>query len=285
MKTINSKEGPTVTLFVPYDCNNACPFCINKGDYRDTSNFDFERCLKSLDLMNGLLPYNDIALTGGEPFAELDALQMILDRIDDNHHVYINTTLPTNENQDERRLAEVINKYEGKIDCINVSRHLKHYVKECSDEIFDMIKVPHRINCVVFQDATDPTTKEELINFLERFNGHHIQLRANYSLLTLDNVFDTEHDELFKLISEVCTYEDSLEKELFRTGFDFRYKDSLVTYHKTLPYSKVNGVVGDIIIRQTGKIYDDWNTYGQELNVNDVLDALELERAAKAKAE
>ena len=24
--------GATVTVFVPYDCNNNCPFCINKKE-------------------------------------------------------------------------------------------------------------------------------------------------------------------------------------------------------------------------------------------------------------
>ena len=27
--------GATVTVFVPYDCQNHCPFCINKQEYAD----------------------------------------------------------------------------------------------------------------------------------------------------------------------------------------------------------------------------------------------------------
>ncbi len=262
------KEGQTVTLFVPYDCNNACPFCVNKDDYRDTSGFDLARCYRSLELLNRVLPHNDIVLTGGEPLANLAALEDILAHIDDNHHIYINTTLPTNETQDIYKVSETLNKYAGKIDCINVSRHLKHYVKECPDEIFDLLKIRHRINCVVFEDADEPDTERKLEKFFARFAGHEIQLRANYSYLTLDNVFDTEHDRLFKLISRMCHYEYALEKELFRTGFVFSRGDSKITYHKTLPYSKINGKIGDIIIRQNGLIYDDWNNYGQELNIN-----------------
>ena len=34
----------------------------------------------------------------------------------------------------------------------------------------------------------------------------------------------------------------------------------------------MDGIVGDIIIRQTGRIYDDWNEYGHELNINDLTD-------------
>ncbi len=264
------KEGPTVTMFVPYDCNNCCPFCVNKEEYRDTSGFDLERCYRALDLMDAIYPHNDIVLTGGEPLADLDALERILNHIKPGHHVYINTTLPTNEDQDIHKVAEVLNRNKDKISCVNVSRHLKHYVKECSDEIFDLLEVRHRINCVVFQDAKDPETRERLLRVLERFEGHEIQLRANYSKLTLDNVFDTEEDDLFHLISDICEYKGALEKELFRTGFLFRYKNSRITYHKTLPYSKIGGRVGDIIIRQTGEIYDDWNDYGEELRLNEL---------------
>ena len=31
--------GATVTVFVPYDCKNHCPFCINKGEYADLTGF------------------------------------------------------------------------------------------------------------------------------------------------------------------------------------------------------------------------------------------------------
>lgn len=266
MKTI--KEGPTVTMFVPYDCNNSCPFCVNKDEYRDTSSFNLDRCYRALDLLDKIYPHNDIVLTGGEPFAQLDALEDILSHIKDTHHVYINTTLPTNENQDIHKLAEVINRHADTIDCVNVSRHLKHYVKECSDEIFDLLKVRHRINCVIFEDAREASTEAKLSAFLDRFNGHEVQIRANYSNLTLDNVFETEGDDLFALLCRIADYKYPLEKELFRTGFVFERKDSKVTYHKTLPYSKIDGKVGDIIIRQTGEIYDDWNNYGSPLNIN-----------------
>lgn len=265
------KIGPTVTMFVPYDCKNACPFCVNKKEYSDTSNFDLNRCYDSLDFLNRVFPHNDIVLTGGEPLAELEALQDILNHIEDGHHIYINSTLPVGEDSSIEEVAEILNKYSDRISCLNVSRHLKHYVKECPDEIFNLLKFRHRINCVVFEDPDDPATKDKLIAFLDRFQGHEVQLRANYSNLTLDNVFDTENDSLFKLISEICEYKHPLEKERFRTGFVFERKGSTITYHKTLPFAKVDGIVGDIIVRQTGRIYDDWNEYGHELNANDLV--------------
>ena len=266
------KIGPTVTMFVPYDCKNACPFCVNKKEYRDTSAFDLQRCYRSLDLLDRVFPHNDVVLTGGEPLADLEALQDILDHISDGHHVYINTTLPVDENQTIEEVAAILNKYKDKIDCMNVSRHLDHYVKECPDEIFDLLEFPHRINCVVFESASKPETRDRLIAVLDRFKGHEVQLRANYSYLTLDNVFDTENDQLYQLINDICEYKYDLEKERFRTGFVFERDGSKITYHKTLPFAKVDGTVGDIIIRQTGRIYDDWNEYGHELNANDLVD-------------
>ena len=167
-----STKGPTVTMFAPYDCNNSCPFCVNKKEYRDTSSFSIKRCYDALNIMDRIFPENDVVLTGGEPLADLDALQGILDHINPSHHVYINTTLPTNEKNTEEVVAAFLNRNASKISCVNVSRHLKHYVKECSDDIFSMLKVRHRINCVVFDD----TTKEKLSAFLDRFNGHEVQL-------------------------------------------------------------------------------------------------------------
>ena len=266
-----NKIGPTVTLFVPYDCNNACPFCVNKREYRDTSLFDLNRCYQSLDLLNRIFPYNDIVLTGGEPLAELDTLQDILGHIAEGHHIYINTTMPVADGHTIEDIAAALNRYSHRISCVNVSRHLQHYVKECPDEIFDLLNFRTRINCVVFEDAKDTATADKLVAFLDRFRGYEIQLRANYSYLTLDNVFNTDNDNLFKLISEICEYKYPLEKERFRTGFVFERNGSKITYHKTLPFSKVDGIVGDIIIRQTGRIYDDWNEYGQELNINDIV--------------
>lgn len=267
-----TKVGPTVTMFVPYDCNNACPFCVNKKEYSSKTAFNLDRCYQSLDLLDRIFPYNDIVLTGGEPLANLEGLQDIINHIGEGHHIYINTTLPVNGDQTIESVAEFLNKNAQRISCINVSRHLKHYVKECDDKIFELLKFRHRINCVVFEEADEPETKEKLLTFLDRFKGHEIQLRANYSNLTLDNVFETKGDKLFELISDICEYKHQLEVEKFRTGFVFEKNGSTITYHKTLPFAKVDGIVGDIILRQTGRIYDDWNEYGSELNINDLVE-------------
>ena len=87
--------GATVTVFVPYDCGNHCPFCINKQEYENPVGFSLEKICESIRTMDEITPKCDFVFTGGEPFADLDALQTMLDQIPTTHRVFINTTLPT----------------------------------------------------------------------------------------------------------------------------------------------------------------------------------------------
>ena len=58
--------GATVTVFVPYDCKNNCPFCVNKEEYADCTGFSLEAIKKSMETMDRLTPNREIVLTGGE---------------------------------------------------------------------------------------------------------------------------------------------------------------------------------------------------------------------------
>ena len=89
--------GATVTIFVPYDCRNHCPFCINKKEYADCTGFSVEAILRSIAVMDAITPECDFVFTGGEPFAQLGDLQRMLDVIPGTHKVYINTTFPVQE--------------------------------------------------------------------------------------------------------------------------------------------------------------------------------------------
>ena len=73
--------GATVTVFVPYDCQNNCPFCINKKEYADCSGFSLDKILDSIRVMDSITPRCDFVFTGGEPLANLNALQRMLDTI------------------------------------------------------------------------------------------------------------------------------------------------------------------------------------------------------------
>ena len=181
--------GATVTIFVPYDCKNHCPFCINKEEYADMTGFSVEKICDSIRRMDAITPRCDFVFTGGEPFADLESLQVMLDEIPTTHKIYINTTLPVSEYQSEEDILAFAERNKHKITCINVSRHMQHYVVESNDSLLTRLPVPFRINCVLYKDYP----KENLIPFIERFRklpGANIQFRFDYTATTPENLYE-----------------------------------------------------------------------------------------------
>ena len=72
--------GATVTVFVPYDCNNHCPFCINKKEYADCTGFSLDAILDSIRTMDAITPRCDFVFTGGEPLANLESCLLYTSR-------------------------------------------------------------------------------------------------------------------------------------------------------------------------------------------------------------
>ena len=122
--------GATVTVFVPYDCNNHCPFCINKKEYADCTGFSLDAILDSIRTMDAITPRCDFVFTGGEPLANLEALQKMLDAIPTTHKVYINTTFPVQTGfYTAEEMLDFTRRNRDKITCMNISRHLVKYVE------------------------------------------------------------------------------------------------------------------------------------------------------------
>jgi len=258
--------GATVTVFVPYDCNNNCPFCINKGEYKDTSKFSLERILESIELMDSITPNCDFVFTGGEPFANIEGLQKMLDKIPTTHRVFINTTLPVFKAQSEDDILAFAEKNKDKITCINVSRHMQRFVVESNDELLTKLPVPFRINCVLFKDYP----KEDLVPFVERFlpiKGANIQFRFDYTETTPENLYDESQIKIDDDLRKFAKY-TGLDGCRMRCGFHYDYKGMELVYHKTLPYSTIvekdeedgitYDILYDILIKQNGDIHSDW---------------------------
>ena len=256
--------GATVTIFVPYDCKNHCPFCINKGEYADMTGFSLEKIIESIRRMDAITPKCDFVFTGGEPFADIEKLQLMLDEIPTTHRVFINTTLPVSQDQTEDDILAFAERNKHKITCINVSRHMQHYVVESNDSLLARRPGPFRINCGLDKDYP----KENLIPFIERFHkipGASIQFRFDYTATTPENLY--EPDKILHDLKEVAEY-TGLDGCRMRCGFHFDYQGMELTYHKTLPYSTIvetdpkDGVtydiLYDILIKQTGEIHSDW---------------------------
>ena len=257
--------GATVTVFVPYDCGNHCPFCINKQEYENPVGFSLEKICESIRTMDEITPKCDFVFTGGEPFADLDALQTMLDQIPTTHRVFINTTLPTLQGATEDDLVAFTEKNKDKITCINCSRHVVKYVAECSDDIFSRIAVPVRVNCVLYKDYP----RENLKPYLDRFKpyGVSVQFRFDYTDTTPENLYEEESDKILHDLKDLFHY-TGMDGCRMRCGYHFDYDGMELTYHKTLPYSTIqeadeNGqtyrILYDIIIKQTGEIHSDWD--------------------------
>ena len=264
--------GATVTVFVPYDCGNHCPFCINKQEYADCSGFSLEKILESIHVMDKITPRCDFVFTGGEPLANLDSLQLMLDAIPATHKIYINTTFPVQKNHSADEMLAFTERNKDKITCMNISRHLVKYVEESPDEIIGKIACRTRINCVLYRNY--PADKLE--KYVHRFLPYKIpiQFRYDYTETTPDNLYEEEHDKILQDLKKQFHYM-GLEGCRMRNGFHFEYKGLHMTYHKTLPYSTIvekgeDGVtydiLYDILIKQNGEIHSDWT--GVKLDVD-----------------
>lgn len=256
--------GATVTVFVPYDCGNHCPFCINKQEYADCSSFSLEKILESIHVMDEITPYCDFVFTGGEPLANLESLQRMLDAVPSTHKIYINTTFPVQKQHNAEEMLEFTRRNKDKITCMNISRHLVKYVEESSDEIIAQIACRKRINCVLYRNYP----AKDLEKYVQRFLPYNIpiQFRYDYTETTPENLYEEENDKILQDLKKQFNYK-GLEGCRMRNGFHFEYKGLHMTYHKTLPYSTIveqgeDGVtydiLYDILIKQTGEIHSDW---------------------------
>lgn len=257
--------GATVTVFVPYDCGNNCPFCINKEEYETCEGFSLENICQSIKIMDSITPNCDFVFTGGEPLADLKSLQKMIDLLPKSHRIFINTTLPVWDNQSPDDIINFMEHNKEKITCINISRHIVKYVKESPDELIAKLPVPVRINSVLYLDYP----KNKIEPFIKRFLSINkpIQFRYDYTETTPENLYDESSDPIFKDLSEICKYV-GLEGCRMRCGYQYDYEGLNISYHKTLPYSTIqeadeNGVTYDILyditIKQTGEIRSDWD--------------------------
>ena len=256
--------GATVTVFVPYDCNNHCPFCINKREYADMHGFSLEKICDSIRLIDSITPNCDFVFTGGEPMANLESLQTMLDCIPTTHRLFINTTFPVMNDYSTEEMLAFAERNKHKISCFNISRHMKKYVEESPDEIIAKIPTKKRVNCVLYKNYP----ADQLTAFADRFGEYKIpiQFRYDYTETTPENLYDESNDHILSDLKHYLTYK-GLDGCRMRCGYHFEYKGNHLTYHKTLPYSTIiekgddgitYAILYDILIKQTGLLVSDW---------------------------
>ena len=229
--------GATVTIFVPYDCRNHCPFCINKKEYADCTGFSVEAILRSIAVMDAITPECDFVFTGGEPFAQLGDLQRMLDAVPGTHKVYINTTFPVQPGCSAEEMIDFTRRNADKITCINVSRHLQRYVEESPDEVVAAIATPKRINCVLYKNYP----ADKLTEYVERWRKYNIpiQFRYDYTETTPRTWVRRSTTKFCRTSKNSSPIRDSTAADAQRLPFRSTRSGLHMTYHKNAAYSTI----------------------------------------------
>ena len=271
----------SATIFVPYDCENRCSFCTTKQFYKDILPFDetivkIEREIKRFCEL-GLTIFT---LTGGEPLADLNRCEIIIELIKkhclfpDELTIYLNTSLPKSECVDN--IINFLNDPANHIDCISVSRHRNTLKKDLKllrnvfeDELIAQIYPSVRINCLV-------TPAIDLDLFVKRWSIYpniKINFRANYMRINRDNLH--EEDKFFNQLNERFKFIQHTECNVCNTDtFVNEQTGQVISYHKGIFTTSIANEteleINDFVIDMFGDSYFDW-LFNEEHKVTDQL--------------
>lgn len=282
---VTNPNGATVTIFAPYDCKNNCPFCVNKKEYKDNPKFDIDKVEDSMMIMNVVTPNCDFVITGGEPLADLELFDRLVNLIRKmnaagaHHKLFVNTTLPV-------KVEDIykLNCYSDVITGFNISRHIGKYTHENGRKLIDLLKIPVRINCVLY----DIKDVDGIWEFIDEYKDYAIQFRENYlgiypyNVYSPSKIFDALYDKFAEKIEDFTTYHYS--KDTFRWSVEMVPN---IYFHRTACFSTVwtkdgHQMVNDVIIDPRGEILSDWNGYGEKLKVLEYYEAMgNAERMSK----
>lgn len=270
LRLIVGRSNLSITVFVPWDCENKCPFCTTKSLYSsmDLSLTNVIASLKELLKTD----VREIVITGGEPFSNLEGLDQILSTIyeHESKKVYINTTFPK-KTQNEKTL-ELIEKYRCFVRGINVSRH--NGISSDEDRLFIRsvdFRIPVRINHIVDETTAKHMTNDDLEKLIydASFVSSSLCFRYDYR-----KVLDTEqlksihnNDFLNRLFEmESLSYVHSRGCLVCNTdvfGYKRGVRDYDVLFHRgtqhTFVRTNVYGIINDIIVFPNGTVRLDWN--------------------------
>ena len=260
MKYKIGRNNLAATIYVPYDCDNNCPFCTSKIEYRQhfPNVGRIVQALKSL-VDNPLI--QDIVFTGGEPLANMTILKMLVDITrNKGKNVFINTTFPKDSHNSLFYLLE-----EGNVSGINISRHESSYEQDSKlfyniapDWLISKISVPVKINAVVINVDSFITKLPAIIN---RWNKPNIRLciRHDFRTTTFTNLHTLTDDPILNYL--IQNY--SFESHTFCDVCDTVNFEEGISYHRGMEHSSIKMgdtvIVNDIIVFPDGFIAYDWD--------------------------
>lgn len=275
MNFIFGRENLALTIFVPFDCHNNCPFCTSKQTYKtNPPSVNLVKSSVRSFFDDYAFPIKDVVFTGGEPMANIHILSELLDLVPSKYNVYINTTF-TNKNLDE--FIELVNSVD-KIKGINISRHTETYDSDCAmfhdiadDSMIERIQKPVKINCVV--------GKQDIAQVVSRWENKNVELCFREDYTTMQNDENHLHDPY-----------GIVPIELLRIGYRFHshsqcnvcdttrfVKDgNIVSFHKGKQHSSIRHgndlEINDLIINQEGVFAYDWDSsYTERIIIYELL--------------
>ena len=260
MKYKIGRNNLAATIYVPYDCDNNCPFCTSKIEYRQHFP-NVGRIVKALKSLVDNPLIQDIVFTGGEPLANMTILKMLVDTTrNKGKNVFINTTFPKDSHDSLFYLLE-----EGNVSGINISRHESSYEQDSKlfyniapDWLISKIPVPVKINAVVTNVDSFITKLPTIIN---RWNKPNIRLciRHDFRTTTFTNLHTLVDDPILNYL--IQNY--SFESHTFCDVCDTVNFEEGISYHRGMEHSSIKMgdtvIVNDIIVFPDGFIAYDWD--------------------------
>lgn len=273
MKYIAARKNLALTIFVPWDCKNNCPFCTSKCDYKNNKNFSLKNIIESLKKLIQFNQIHDIVLSGGEPLANLDGFEELISNIyelniqtQNPKCIFINTTLPKSIN--ENKFDEILNKY-NIIDGFNISRHIGiNFSNYINDELLYNIKLNKcyiRVNSVISNDWTNPSEedKNKIKNFINYWLKYSNDVSFRWDYRKVKNMDDLKslNNPFVQFLGSFLQYERSSGCLVCNDDY---FENGRVHFHRGMMKTSIkfqnNLLVNDIIIKQDGSIYLDWDS-------------------------
>lgn len=266
---VAGRDNLALTIMVPFDCPNNCPFCESKKEYtaHRPSLDNVINSIKKFFRDNNTLKVPEVVITGGEPMANILALRKIINVIPSDKDIYINTTL-TKHNFHE--FVALVNS-DPQIKGINVSRHEATYKEDCDllrniapDDYFCQFKKPVRINCVV-NNGTN------IYEIMDRWEGKGVEVsfRENFHTMTEQELHNPYSGYLPRLAVD-SEYIGHSQCKVCDTTIFKRKSGLIVRYHKGIKNTLIklqqnHYEINDFVIRQDGKLFWDWDFTNKNL--------------------
>lgn len=263
---MKGRNNLAVTLFVPWDCGRNCSFCTTKAEYQDMSGFSFNKQINTLTQIWYNPDIADVVITGGEPFADIPQLGELFSIISplcalSHKNVFINTSKYDYPPEQFEELTRFIHTYSQCIQGVSVSNHIDNEWCPTDSPFIQLLRnhdIPVKMNCIVDHNSV---TAMELIKFVLKWQYvvDTISFRRDYRTV-LDDADLRDRDQVVKCLIDLF---GRMTESGCEVCHDNVFKDGKVHYHRgykttSRPYPGNIIAVNDVIIKQDGKLYVDW---------------------------